>query len=111
MALLYSGGQVRNPVAAAIEGNTLETRNRRNYHTGQQLHGSNIALIKGVRGGRENLENAQCSAEMAKRSRQDGTRTKTMTTGPIDSGTALGIVAQYYLSGSNTFSGNTRISL
>jgi hypothetical protein len=98
-------------VAAAIEGNTLETRNGRNYHAGQQLHGSDITLVKGVRGGRKNLEDAQRSAEMAKRSSQNGTHTKSMTTGPIDSGTALGIVAQHYLSGSNTFSGNTRISL
>jgi hypothetical protein len=111
MGLLYSGGQGRNRVAAGIVWNIRETRNFRNYHAGQQLHGSHITLVKGVRGGRKNLEDAQRSAEMAKRSSQNGTHTKTMTTGPIDSGTALGIVAQYYLAGSNTFSGNTRISL
>ena len=111
MCLLYSGGQGRKPGGGGHWAQILETRNRRNYHAGQQLHGSNITLVKGVRGGRKNLEDAQRSAEMAKRSSQNGTHTKTMTTGPIDSGTALGIVAQHYLASANTFGGNTGIGL
>ena len=95
--------------ARPLRGNP-ETRNGGNYHAGQQLHGVATSPWLKACGRKKTLEDAQRSAEMAKRSSRMNAH-RDDDNWPTDSETALRIGTVLPSPNSNTFSGNTRISL
>src|SRR5580692_1384000 len=91
--------------------NARQARNGRDHQAGEQLHGSHVATVEGVRRSGENFEYAKGSAEMAEGSRKNRARAKTTATGQIDQRVSLGIVTKDHLAGAHTIGGDSRVGL
>ena len=75
------------------------------------MHGSHVALVEGVGGGRKNFEDSQGTAEMAQRGSHDGADPETPAAAQIHPRIAFSVVAQHHLAGSHTFGRYPRVSL
>ena len=60
----------------------------------QQLHGRDVAVIEGIRSGREDFEQAQRSPEMTERRDQDRSGAQPATAGEVDARVRFCIVAE-----------------
>ena len=88
-----------------------QPRNGGDHQAGEELHGSYVAVVEGVRRSGENFEYAQGSAEMAEWSCKNRSCAKTAATRKIDERVSLGIVTKDHLAGADTIGGDSRVGL
>jgi len=81
------------------------------HHSGEELHGGNVALVEGRRGRGEDFKNAESAAVMAQGRDENGAHTETAAAGEIDARIALGVVAEHDFAGAHGLGGDARIGL
>lgn len=84
---------------------------RGDHHTGKQLHGGHVALVEGSGRGRQDFEDTESAAVVAKGRDQDRADSKAAAAGEVNARVVFGIMAKHDFAGTDSFGRDSGIGL